>query len=398
MSSKKKILFVIDSLVAAGAEKSLVTLLGMLDYSKYEVDLQLFGYGGEFEQFLPKEVNLLPPLSYNKFVTKSLKKQIISFDFIKLYSRFESGIRLRKNNLNNRQKARIYWDSTKRSYKKTDMVYDVAIAYAQGIPTFYVADKVRAQKKLAWVNADLVLTGRDKKFQFPRYKKFERIIAVSDSSKKSFLKGISELESKVETVYDIIDENNILYLASQLPSLKLEKDSPYLITVSRLCNNSKGMDIALDACKKLKERGLNFRWYCFGTGDFKSQMEYFIKKNELSDYMKLMGRVSNPLPYVKDAAIYVCTSRAESFGISIAEARVLNVPVITTDFFGVYNQMVPNKNGIVVPLNDSEAVANAIEDLLLHPEKRKMISDYQKTEKKGNTEEFQKFLSLIEDN
>ena len=45
---KKRLLFVIESLVCAGAEKSLVTLLNLLDYSKYEVDLQLFSYGGEF--------------------------------------------------------------------------------------------------------------------------------------------------------------------------------------------------------------------------------------------------------------------------------------------------------------------------------------------------------------
>ena len=60
---KTKLLFVIDSLICAGAEKSLVSLLNQLDYDKFEVDLQLFTYGGEFEEFLPKEVNLLPPFS-----------------------------------------------------------------------------------------------------------------------------------------------------------------------------------------------------------------------------------------------------------------------------------------------------------------------------------------------
>ena len=46
---KKKLLFVIESLTNAGAEKSLVTFLSILDYSKYEVDLQLFSYVGAFE-------------------------------------------------------------------------------------------------------------------------------------------------------------------------------------------------------------------------------------------------------------------------------------------------------------------------------------------------------------
>ena len=64
---KKNILFVIDSLHCAGAEKSLTTLLSLLDYSKYNVDLQLFGYGGELEEIVPREVNILPPLDYTKF-------------------------------------------------------------------------------------------------------------------------------------------------------------------------------------------------------------------------------------------------------------------------------------------------------------------------------------------
>ena len=43
---KKKICFIIDSLSIGGAEKSLVTLLNLLDYDKYDVDLQLFAGGG----------------------------------------------------------------------------------------------------------------------------------------------------------------------------------------------------------------------------------------------------------------------------------------------------------------------------------------------------------------
>ena len=60
----KKLLFVIESLTLGGAEKSLVTLLNLLDYEKYEVDLQLFSYGKEFEKLLPQEVNLLPILPF----------------------------------------------------------------------------------------------------------------------------------------------------------------------------------------------------------------------------------------------------------------------------------------------------------------------------------------------
>ena len=74
---RKSILFVIDSLHCAGAEKSLTTLLSLLDCSKYDVDLQLFGYGGDLEKVLPKEVNLLEPLSYTNFAAMSVKDSLI---------------------------------------------------------------------------------------------------------------------------------------------------------------------------------------------------------------------------------------------------------------------------------------------------------------------------------
>ena len=77
MTSKKQLLFAIDSLTIGGAEKSLVTLLRLIDYSQYDVDLQLFAFGGEFEQFLPPEVNVLPPLEYTDFLAFPIWKQLL---------------------------------------------------------------------------------------------------------------------------------------------------------------------------------------------------------------------------------------------------------------------------------------------------------------------------------
>lgn len=80
---KKRILFVIDSLICAGAEKSLITLLSLIDYSKYDVDLQLFKYGGEFEKYLNENVNLLPPFQYTTFIEKPISKQLLGLIHIK---------------------------------------------------------------------------------------------------------------------------------------------------------------------------------------------------------------------------------------------------------------------------------------------------------------------------
>ena len=152
--------------------------------------------------------------------------------------------------------------------------------------------------------------------------------------------------------------------------------------------------MALDACKILKEKGINFRWYALGKGPLKSDIEEYIKKHELEEYFVLLGVKANPDPYIKDADIYVQTSRFEGFGLAIAEARMLNTPVVTTEFDAVYNQIVQGKNGLVVDMN-SKSIADGILKLINDTELRNSIIDYLKKEKKGNTEELEKFYKLI---
>lgn len=393
---KKRLLFVIDSLVAAGAERSLVTLLSMLDYEKYEVDLQLFGYGGEFEQFLPKEVNLLPPLRYNEFLCKSLADKIGSFKFRFFLTWLVSSIRLRIGRHNNREIARILWSSCRKCYVVNSKNYDVAIAYAQGIPTFYVADVILSDKKLAWVNVDYNLSGFDRKFQRPRYSKIDTIVAVSESSMNSFIEGMPYFSNKIRIVHDIISCEFITKMSQISPVIKYKEDVHNIITVARLIKWQKGYDIALEVCRILRDRGISFNWYIIGKGPYREDMEKYISKYRLDDKITFLNTTPNPYPYIKNSTIYVQTSRHEGYGLSIAEARILNIPVVTTAFNGVYNQMIPEKNGIVVPI-DAKAVADAIEDLLNHPEKRSKISEFQRNEKKGNSEELQKFYSLIND-
>lgn len=106
---KPKILFVLDSLRIGGAEKSLITLLSLLDYSKYDVDLQLFAFDGAFMQSLPQEVNVLPPTSWTSFTQKSLCGQLMTGHLGKLWTRLKLAIGIRKNTFNGRELDYFVW-------------------------------------------------------------------------------------------------------------------------------------------------------------------------------------------------------------------------------------------------------------------------------------------------
>ncbi|MFE7060544.1 glycosyltransferase [Sutcliffiella sp. NPDC057660] len=396
VSEKKKMLFVIDSLDCAGAEKSLVTLLSLLDYQKFQVDLLLFGYGGMLETFLPKEVNLLPPLSYTKFSEKKLSAQLYQLNKISLRmlkARLKYTFRLRLKKRTNLQKARVYWESISSVIDNNPNSYDIAISYAQGVPTFYVAEKVKARKKFTWVNAVIKLNIKDKSYQKNFYETFNNIIAVSDTTKKVFLDTFPEFQTKMKVIYDINDQKFISRMSNLKYNNYIEFDGLKILTIGRLASQ-KGYDIALEACKKLKEAGVNFKWYVLGKGPLEEEINKYIQQKDLNNYFILLGTTANPYPIIKDSNIYVQTSRFEGFGLAIAEARMLNVPVVTTRFDAVYNQMVHKKNGLVVDMN-SNAVFDGIMKLIEDVSLKEEIIEYLKTEPKGNLDEIDKFHNLI---
>tara|TARA_B110000090_G_scaffold55594_1_gene63402 strand:+ start:3577 stop:4794 length:1218 start_codon:yes stop_codon:yes gene_type:complete len=394
---KKKLLFVNESLALAGGEKSLIALLSKLDPNKYEIDLQLFKYGKELDAFIPEHVNILPPLPYTQFVTKGWFKNIgtlINLSTIGFFiSKLTYSINIRRGAYNHPEKSQIYWKAAANSLTVSNKKYDVAIAYAQGIPTYYVIDKTEAKRKIAWVNTNVDFPPLNKIFQKSYYKKYDVIVPVSEITKEHLNNVFPQLRSKYYTIYDMIDYASILNMAS-LKTVNFNKKIFNILTVSRLNQYMKGFDITLQVCKILKERGVIFHWYVLGEGSYREKIQEFVAVNKLESFITLLGTNSNPYPYYKSADLYVQTSRKEGFGISIAEARLLNLPVVTTRFDTVFMQMVHGKNGLVVDIN-ATAVANAIELLMKNKQLYNAIIEYQKQEQKENYESVKKFDRLI---
>lgn len=394
---KKSLLFVIDSLDVAGAEKSLVTLLNLLDFSQYSVDLLLFAHGHMLEDLVPSEVNTLQPLKYTKFTEMNLRAALVeSFtksDFRMLSTRIRFSYEIRKKKFSNAQKARIYWQNASKVIEDHPKEYDIAISYAQGVPTFYVAEKVKAKKKMAWVNVSYRLNETDKEFQSKYYDQYNQIVAVSDSAKEVLVETFPNYADKITILYDINNPEFISNMAKIGTHYEDDFDGIRILTVGRLAHQ-KGYDVALEACKKLKEDGIHFRWYVLGKGPLQADIAKAIKEMGLTKHFILLGVKANPYPYFKKADIYVQTSRFEGFGLAIAEARMLNVPVVTSKFDAVYNQMVHGKNGLVVDRN-AVAVSEAVKKLINDQELRRNIVDYLQAEKKGNVEEIESFYQLI---
>ena len=391
---KKRLLFVIDSLGIGGAERSLVTLLNLLDYSRYKVDLQLFTHDGAFEQFLPVDVNLLPELDAMGIMSQPLHKLLRHPAM--LISRVRYSLTIRARKLSIAERACLYWRLLGRYFGPKTETYDVAIAYAQGLPTFYVASHVSARKKLAWVNVDYRISGRTRDYHRIFYQQTDIIVPVSEAVRELFASEVyPEFRHKMRIMPDIVD-GSIVERMSLSPSDKpIDKTAPVIMTAGRLNKPQKGYDLALAAAKILRDRGVDFRWYAVGEGPYRAEMERYIAENELQERFVLLGATANPYSYMRQCDVYVQTSRHEGYGLTIAEARILDRPVVCTNFEGCTAQMTDGKNGLVTSFAP-EDIADAIERLLNDKELYSDIREYLKNEKKGNTEEIAGFYKLIE--
>ena len=116
----KKILIVISCLGVGGGERSLINLLNMFDYSKYEVDLLLLGDGGPLVKQIPSNVNILKKPNelqflYNKFgLTDILKKKVIKTVCVRYIGTVIS--RIKESNINRAKQFR--WEHFYSKYLK----------------------------------------------------------------------------------------------------------------------------------------------------------------------------------------------------------------------------------------------------------------------------------------
>lgn len=394
--SKTKVFFMINSMGVGGAEKSLSSLLSLFDYERYDVYLQMINRGGVFEKLLPEEVHILPGLPYYDYCSKPLAKQMLGGNPRYIKARFKVSYKLRKNarSGNPLHATQAFWAGARDVFDVLPDAYDVAIAWGQGTPTHFVAEKVRAKKKIAWVNADYEAVGHNKEFDMELYGKFDCIVGVSDNLTKKLKEVFPEYAERITTVYDINSSSLIQKMAQEKADLS-GVHGVKIATAGRLVQ-LKGYDIAVEAAQLLKEKGIEFTWLVCGDGPERQHIEFLIARYGLKESFILLGAKANPYPYMNAADIYVQTSRFEGYCLTLTEARILNRPCVTTRFDVVYDQMKDGENGLVVDMNP-EAVAKGIIRLIHDQALYAHIQSYLQTEKKGNEEEVERVYTLIDE-
>lgn len=394
----KKILIAINSLTIGGSEKSLISLLGLLDYSKYEVDLLMFKKGEDFDKYIPIEVNILDEPDYYKFIYNKKDNMSIINKIKYIACRLNTSIKIRINNSskNKINTEQVLYKAQKNIIENQPKRYDVAIAYSQGMPTYYVVDKVKAEKKVAWINCDYATTKYDKEFDYNYYKKIDKIIAVSQTIKKSIINLRPEYSNKIEVILDIVNPKLIENMSREEACLKTNTGCINILTVARLSIFHKGYDLAVKAARLLRDDGYNFKWYVIGDGPDRNNLLRLISEFGLSEYFILLGKKDNPYPYMKSCDLYVQPSKKEGFGLTVAEAKILKRPIVCTNFNTAKELISNNIDGLIVEINEND-IYNGIKKYLINTNfmsKIKRNLDIQ--EPYNSVEEIKKIYNLLD--
>ncbi|ETJ20215.1 Glycosyl transferase group 1 [human gut metagenome] len=394
---KKKVLFIIPSLNAGGAEKSLVNLLNHFDYEKYEVDLFIFCRGGIFEQFLPKDINII---EYNKdYINFSLGLKSALINFIKdrkgtlIINRllFSMTNKIRKDKRNIDQ---YNWKFLSKSLKSIDKKYDVAIGFLEKTSIYFCIDKVNANKKIGFIHNDYRELGLNPKIDEKYFEKLDNIFTVSENCLNILKDEFQNEKDKFGIMRNVVSVSMINKMATTNESVYKKDKEQILISIGRL-HEQKGFDIAIETCKKLIDKGYDIKWYVIGEGEEREALKKLIAKNNLEDKFILLGIKSNPYPFIKQADIYVQPSRYEGKSIALDEAKILKKPIIITNYTTAKDQIENGKNGLIVETN-ANSLEEGIEILINHKSIRYKFIKNLSLSNFGTESEIKKLYEIIE--
>ena len=330
---KKKLLFYGYTMQMGGAERALINVINVIkDY--FDIDLILLEAKGELLKEIDKSVNIT-----------EIRKNIFSYILFRYIPFF------RKRKIN------------KLTYNKK---YDIACAFMEGRAATWLTDMKDNCYKIAWVHNDVFdfSIGISDKEIIKTYNKLDKIYVVSIQSMEHFCSKYNISRDKVQVIYNLIDEEDVLTKAKLE---KIKKDKFTFVNVAKM-RNQKRHDRLLECAYNLKKDGYDFNLWLVGNGPLFEDVKKQVNDLDLNDVVKLWGLKENPYPYVAAADYFVMSSDHEGYPLSLLESLLLKTPVISTNVSGASEILKDGKYGIICDIS-TEGLTNAMKDAIDNPHK-----------------------------
>jgi len=152
-------------------------------------------------------------------------------------------------------------------------------------------------------------------------------------------------------------------------------NGPYIAAMGRL-TTQKGFDLLLAAFAIAAPARPSWRLVIIGDGPDAEKLLQQSRRLGIEDRVEFLGTLSQPFETLRGSELFVLSSRWEGFGNVLAEALSCGVPVVSFDCPSGPAEIVrPDTNGVLVPPQDTEGLAQAIGRLMGDPIRRRRLAD-----------------------
>ena len=400
--NKPRIFIAMHYMEIGGAETALVGLLNALDPARVDVDLFLYDHRGEMMQFIPEWVNLLPQIPkysvLERPIVELVKRGFWGIAAARLWAKWLSQKAYKRSGStleNNGGLDKMSKCTTPLLPKINQLVtYDLAISFLT--PHRIVAEKVKAKKKIAWIHTDYTRVWVDAEDELKVWQKYDYVASISGDVTNTFLQVFPSLAPKIVEIENILSPTFVRKRAELEDTDKefRHEGTITLLSVGRF-SDAKNYDNVPDICKHLiNETKLNIKWYIIGYGGDEALIRQKNKEAGMEEHVILLGKRSNPYPYIKACDIYVQPSRYEGKSVTVREAQMLCKPVVVTNYPTAPSQIRSGIDGVIVPM-DNEGCAHGLAEVICDKPLQERIIAHLKTHDYGNESEVEKIYTLI---
>jgi glycosyltransferase involved in cell wall biosynthesis len=196
-------------------------------------------------------------------------------------------------------------------------------------------------------------------------------IAVSDEVKDAIQKAIGPVQDKITVICNGVDVKRYGQFAGDTLKLRgqlgLSAEARLIAVVGRL-TEQKGHRYFIEAMVSVVSQYPDTHALLVGEGNLRSVLEAQVEMLNLDQHVHFVGNRSDIPHVLAISEIFVLPSLWEGLSVALLEAMAAGRPIVATAVSGTTQVMISGQTGLIVPAGNSHSLAEAMIQLLSHPE------------------------------
>ncbi len=162
---------------------------------------------------------------------------------------------------------------------------------------------------------------------------------------------------------------NPIFLKGEIPVVKYQDREKTVVSVGRLDNWQKRLDVMLQAFKQFHKNHPEYILKLYGRGAQENVIRQWAVELGISEYVRFMGLTTQPMQDIAKDGMFLITSDFEGISNSLLEAMAVGLPCVSTDHTpgGARMLIQDHENGLLAPIGDAQALAQALNEFADHP-------------------------------